>query len=102
MYDYQIVAILDRMSSTQILNLSSTDTISTDQFISSAKHTSQEKGQFLQQCSHKIECSVQELLTMLHDSAVLPVPSSSDTPEIAQTKKGKIKFVKWISFLVHV
>lgn len=100
MYDYQIVAILDCMSSTQILKLSSSDTISTDQFISSAKATSQEKGQYLQKCSHKIECSVQELLTILYENAMLPTPSSNDTPDIAQTKKGiELLLYEYILFL---
>ena len=88
MYDYQILAVFDSMSNTSLLGLSPSETVSTDQFISSAKTTSREKGSFLQNCSSKIECSVQELLVLLQDNALLPTPIESDSTAVAQAKKG--------------
>lgn len=87
MYEYQILANLERMSCTQLLNLSF-ETTSTETFITNAKATSREKGLYLQHCSQKIECSVRELLALLHDNALISSPLPSDTPEVAQAKKG--------------
>lgn len=96
MYDYQILALYDSMSNTQLLYLSPSETVSTDQFISLAKSTSKEKGSFLQSCSSKIECSVQELLVLLQDNALLPFPTDNDSSNVAQAKKGRLVAVLYI------
>lgn len=102
MYDYQILGVLDYMSNTQLLNLSTVETISTEQFISSARCTSKEKGNSLQQCSAKIECSVQELLVLLQDNAVLPAPLPTDSTTVAQIKKGEIIIINMlIDYLIR-
>ena len=99
MYEYQILANLERMSCTQLLNLSFEAT-STETFIANAKATSREKGLHLQHCSQKIECSVQELLALLHDNALISSPLPADTPELAQAKKGTHNTYTLILFLV--
>lgn len=99
MYEYQILANLERMSCTQLLNLSF-ETTSTETFIANAKATSREKGLYLQHCSQKIECSVRELLALLHDNALISSPLPTDTPEVAQTKKGTHNTYIFILFLV--
>ena len=99
MYEYQILANLERMSCTQLLNLSF-ETTSTETFIANAKATSREKGLYLQHCSQKIERSVQELLGLLHDNALISSPLPADTPEVAQTKKGTHNTYVLILFLV--
>ena len=72
-----------------LLSLSSNPTTATEEFIAGAKIQSKEKGLCLQQCSQKIECSVQELLGLLRENALLSSPLPSDTHEITQAKRGK-------------
>ena len=88
MYDYQIVGNLDKMAHTQLLSLSSSHTTSTEEFIARTKSFSQEQGMQLQQCSQRIECSVQELLALLKDHANLSPPQPNDSKEVTQAKKG--------------
>ena len=73
-YDYQIIGNLEKMASTQLLSLSSSHTTSTEEFIARTKSFSQEQGMLLQQCSQRIECSLQELLALLKDHANLSPP----------------------------
>ena len=87
-----------------LLSLSSNQTTATEEFIAGAKTQSKEKGLCLQQCSQKIECSVQELLGLLRENALLSSPLPSDTHEIAQAKRGKctVYMCMYVYMYIHV
>ena len=87
-YDYQIQATLNKMSSTLLLSLPSNGSTTTEKFMVDCKEHSKRKGKFLQRCSQQVERSVQELLQLLKDNALLSIPSEADSHDMAQTKKG--------------
>lgn len=76
------------MSSTLLLSLSTSESTTTDNFMADCKEHSKLKGNFLEQCSQQVEKSVQELLQLLTENALLPVSLETDAHDKAQLKKG--------------
>ncbi len=85
------------MSSTLLLNLPASNSTTTDKFMTDCKDHSRSKGMFLQRCSQQVERSVQELLQLLKDNALLSTPLETDSQEMAQTKKGKFSLLHGLS-----
>ena len=75
-----------------LLSLPYSESTTTEEFIANARIHSKEKGITLQQCSQKVERSVQELLLLLRDNAMLSAPIETDSHEKAQAKKGFCAF----------
>ena len=78
------------MSSTLLLSLPASGSTATEKFMTDCKEHSKNRGMFLQRCSQQVERSVQELLQLLSDNALLATSLETDTHEVAQTKKGLI------------
>ncbi len=88
LYECRILAQLDKMSSTSLLSLPTTDTWTPDHFLSEAKTSCESGSQYLKVASEKVEESIKDLVVLFQSSASLPTLHAFDTEESGKSKRG--------------